>query len=75
VVNALTNSQTASAILDKLPANERSLVIDVYHQAFSDGVSTALILGGVIALAGAVLAGWIWPRPRRKGRRAKATRT
>ncbi|MCN0153792.1 MFS transporter, partial [Salinispora arenicola] len=73
VVNALTNSQTASAILDKLPTSERSLVIGVYHQAFSDGVSTALILGGVIALAGAVLAGWIWPR--RKGQRAKATRT
>lgn len=73
VVNALTNSQTASAILDKLPASERSLVIEVYHQAFSDGVSTALILGGVIALAGAVLAGWIWPRG--KGQRAKATRT
>ncbi|NIL43928.1 MFS transporter, partial [Salinispora arenicola] len=72
VVNALTNSQTASAILDKLPANERSLVIDVYHQAFSDGVSTALILGGVIALAGAVLAGWIWPR--RKGQRTKNPR-
>lgn len=67
VVNALTNSQTANAILDKLPANERSLVIDAYHQAFSDGVSTALLLGGVIAVIGAVLAGWIWPR-HRKGR-------
>ncbi|WP_018809180.1 MFS transporter [Salinispora arenicola] len=65
VVNALTNSQTASAILDKLPANERSLVVGVYNQAFTDGVSTALILGGVIAVAGTVLAGWIWPRTHR----------
>ncbi|WP_018811260.1 MFS transporter [Salinispora pacifica] len=67
VVNALTNSQTAIAILDKLPANERSLVIAVYHQAFSDGVSTALVLGGVIAVVGAILAAWIWPRQRKSG--------
>lgn len=67
VVNALTNSQTATAVLDKLPASERNLVIAAYHQAFSDGVSTALVLGGVIAVIGAVLAAWIWPR-QRKGR-------
>uniref|UniRef100_UPI00036A9AA1 MFS transporter n=1 Tax=Salinispora arenicola TaxID=168697 RepID=UPI00036A9AA1 len=72
VVNALTNSQIAREILDKLPTGERAVVVRVYDQAFSDGASIALVLGGVIALAGAVLAGWIWPR--RKGQRTKNPR-
>ncbi|MCN0181053.1 MFS transporter, partial [Salinispora arenicola] len=62
----------AREILDKLPAGERAVVVRVYDQAFSDGASIALVLGGVIALAGAVLAGWIWPR--RKGQRTKNPR-
>ncbi|MDM4719565.1 MFS transporter [Micromonospora sp. WMMA1363] len=64
VVNALTNSQTARSVLDRLPTDQRAVVTGAYDQAFADGVSAALVLSGVIALVGAALSWWIWPRHR-----------
>ncbi len=58
LIEAASGGQLASA-LARVPHGARDLVASATHQGFLSGLNTILVIGGAVALAGAVVAAWL----------------
>jgi EmrB/QacA subfamily drug resistance transporter len=58
LIEAASGGQLASA-LARVPHGARELVANATHQGFLSGLNTILVIGGAVALAGALVAGWL----------------
>ncbi|MFC0526221.1 MFS transporter [Phytohabitans kaempferiae] len=62
LANALSGSDAAAAVLDKLPAGERQTVMAAYQEAYAAGVAGSMKIAGLFALVAVVLLLLLWPR-------------
>lgn len=60
--NALSGSDAAAAVLDRLPPGERQAVMTAYQDAYATGVAGSVRIAGLFALLAVVLLLWLWPR-------------
>ena len=58
LIEAASGGQLGSA-LAHVPRGAREVVVSATHQGFLTGLNTILVIGGVVALAGALVAGWL----------------
>jgi EmrB/QacA subfamily drug resistance transporter len=58
LIEAASGGQLGSA-LSRLPSGTRELVANATHQGFLSGLNTILMIGGGVALAGALVAAWL----------------
>jgi predicted MFS family arabinose efflux permease len=58
LIEAASGGQLGSA-LAHVPHGARELAANATHQGFLSGLNTILVIGGVVALAGAVAAAWL----------------
>ena len=60
--NALSGSDAAATVLDRLPPGERQSVMAAYQDAYAAGVAGSMRIAGLFALLAVVLLLWLWPR-------------
>jgi predicted MFS family arabinose efflux permease len=58
LIEAASGGQLSSAVA-RLPHGAREVAVNATHQGFLSGLNTILIIGGALALAGAVVAAWL----------------
>ena len=58
LIEAASGGQLGAA-LARVPHGARALVANATHQGFLTGLNTILVIGGLVALAGAVAAAWL----------------
>jgi hypothetical protein len=58
LIEAASGGHLSSA-LSGVPNGARGLVVSATHQGFLSGLNTILVIGGLLALVGAAVAGWL----------------